>query len=194
MEFQNLKSLVKKNRSYRRFKQDYAVMRDELLDLIDLARLTPSAANRQPLRYILSCDEETNALIFPHLAWAAYLKGWNGPAEGERPSAYIIILNDTALGMEVDCDHGIAAQTILLGAAAKGLGGCMIAAIQKEALRQALAIPERYRILLVIAIGKPSETVVIETVGPDGDIRYWRDEDGVHHVPKRSLDEIVLDL
>jgi nitroreductase len=165
---------------------------EDLRGLVDLARLSASAANRQPLKYILSNDVTVNGAIFEHLGWAAYLKDWPGPAEGERPSAYIIILGDTDIARDFWCDHGIAAQSILLGAVEKGLGGCMIGAINKKSLAEALHISGRYEILLVIAIGKPKEEVRIERVGPDGDIRYWRDENGVHHVPKRSLEEIIL--
>ncbi len=190
----DFKDIVAKNRSYRRFYQDHEIDGETLRGLAELARLTPSAANRQPLRYILSGRPEKNALIFRHLAWAAYLADWAGPAEGERPSAYIIILNDTTISKTVDCDHGIVAQTILLGAVSLGLGGCMIGAIKKEGLRAALKIPEKYEILLVIALGRPKETVAIETIGPEGDIRYWRDGAEAHHVPKRSLDELILDL
>jgi len=188
-----LKDLILKNRSYRRFYQEVAIEHETLRELVDLARLSASGANRQPLKYILSCDPEKNALIFPNLAWAAYLKDWPGPSEGERPSAYIIILGDTKISQQFFCDHGIAAQSILLGATDKGWGGCIIASIQKDGLRQALKIPPRYEIMLVIALGKPKEKVVIESVGTDGDIKYWRDSDAGHHVPKRSLDEIIVE-
>jgi len=187
-----LRDLILKNRSYRRFHEDVAIERETLRELVDLARLSASGSNLQPLKYILSCDPERNALIFPHLAWAGYLKEWRGPSEGERPSAYIIILGDTEIRSSVGCDHGIAAQSILLGATERGLGGCMIGSVQREKLRKALEIPLCYEILLVLALGKPKETVVLETVGPEGDIRYWRDEEGLHHVPKRSLDQIIL--
>ena len=187
-----IKDLITKNRSCRRFVQGLPVERRTLTELIDLARLSPSAANLQPLKYILSCDPERNAMIFPHLAWAGYLKDWPGPPEGQRPAAYIIILRDNHLTKSVDCDHGIAAQSILLGAAEKGLGGCIIASINKQHLRDALHIPSRCEILLVLALGKPAEKVVIEKVGPDGDIKYWRDSNGIHHVPKRPLDEIII--
>ncbi len=187
-----IKELVLRNRSYRRFHQETAIKMETLRELVDLARLSASAANLQPLKYILSCEPERNALIFPHLAWAAYLKDWPGPAEGERPSAYIVILGDTDISRSFGCDHGIAAQTILLGATEKRLGGCIIASIQKEGLRQALVIPSRYEILLVLALGKPKEKVVIEMARADGDIKYWRDSQGVHHVPKRALDDIIV--
>jgi nitroreductase len=186
-----IRDLVIKNRSYRRFYEDVPVSLETLRELVDLARLSGSGANRQPLKYILSCDPQTNALIYPNLGWAAYLKDWPGPEEGERPAAYIIILVAKTIGAP-GCDHGIAAQSMLLGATEKGLGGCMIATIRKPELIQLFAIPEQYEILLVLALGKPKETVVLEPVGPDGDIKYWRDEHRVHHVPKRSLDEIVL--
>jgi len=187
-----LEDLIRKNRSYRRFYQEVSIELETLRELVNLARLSASSANKQPLKYILSCDPQRNALIFPHLAWAGYLKDWPGPSEGERPSAYIIILGDTEISRSFDCDHGIAAQSILLGATEKGLGGCIIGSINRKGLREALNIPSRYEILLVLALGKPKERVVIETVGPDGDIKYWRDENGVHHVPKRPLDEIII--
>ena len=187
-----LKELVHKNRSYRRFSQDVQIELDTLRSLVALARQSASGSNRQPLKYILSCDSQTNALIFPNTAWAGFLKDWPGPAEGERPSAYIIILGDTEISKSVGCDHGIAAQSIMLGATEKGLGGCMIGSIKKGALREALEIPEQYEILLVLALGKPAETVVLEDVGSDGSIKYYRDDEDVHHVPKRALDELVL--
>ena len=188
----NISELVKKNRSYRRFQQEVPIEPGTLKQLVDLARLSASGANYQPLKYMLSCEPEKNALIFPQLGWAAYLKDWPGPSEGERPSGYIIILGDRNIRESFGVDHGIAAQSILLGATERGLGGCIIASIRKDDLRKALGISDQYEILLVIALGKPKEKVVIEAVGSDGDIKYWRDEDGTHHVPKRSLDEIII--
>ena len=161
-------------------------------DLVDLARLSASAGNKQPLKYMLSCDPGKNSLIFPTLAWAGYLSDWPGPPEGERPSAYIIVLRDTEIGDPFGCDHGIAAQSILLGATEKGLGGCIIASVKRDNLRKALEIPSRYDIIFVIALGKPAERVVIETVDSSGNIKYWRDSEGVHHVPKRPLEEIII--
>ncbi|MGD9109471.1 MAG: nitroreductase family protein [Phycisphaerales bacterium] len=185
-----LKDLIQQNRSYRRFDQQFKIDLQTLRELVDLARLSASGANLQLLKFILSCDEKTNAIIVEHLAWAGYLKDWPGPDEGERPSAYVIILGDTGISKSFGCDHGIAAQSILLGAAERGLGGCMIGTVKKE-LAEKLSIPQQYQILLVIALGKPKEQVVIET-SKDGDIKYWRDSGGVHHVPKRPLDEIII--
>jgi nitroreductase len=187
-----LSELVERNRSYRRFYQESAVELEALRELVNLARLSASGANRQPLKYWLSADPERNALIFPHLAWAGYLEDWAGPEEGERPAAYVLVLGDLEISKAFGVDHGIAAQSILLGATEKGLGGCIIASVQREALREALGIDARYKILLVLALGKPKETVVIDAVGPDGDIKYWRDADAVHHVPKRGLEEIII--
>lgn len=187
-----IKDLVLANRSYRRFHQGVAIDREILRGLVDLARCTASGVNRQPLKYILSNEPDKNAKIFAELAWAQLLKGWGGPAEGERPSAYIIILGDKKISQSFGVDHGIAAQTILLGATERGLGGCMLGNIRRDALIKSLAIPERYEVLLVIALGKPAEKVVLETVGPDGNTAYWHDANGVHHVPKRALDEIII--
>ena len=184
--------LVQANRSCRRFYEDHTVDAKTLEALVDLARLSASGANLQPLKYILSCEPRINAEIFSCLGWAAYLKDWPGPEPGERPSAYIVILGDTTISKEVGVDPGIAGQSMLLGAREKGLAGCMLATINRKDLRKILNIEARYKILLVLAIGKPKEEIVIETVGPDGSIRYWRDAEGVHHVPKRSLQELIV--
>ncbi len=187
-----IRELVEKNRSYRRFHEDTPVEMVVLRELVDLARLSASAANLQPLRFIISCTPKKNNLIFPHLGWAGYLKDWPGPESGRRPSAYIVVLGDTTVTKAFGCDHGIASQSILLGAAERGLGGCMIASIKRNRLRDALDIHKKYEILLVIALGKPLEKVKIEEAGPDDTIEYWRDEEGVHHVPKRRLDDVIL--
>lgn len=188
----SLRNLILRNRSYRRFDQSYSISRDTLLELVELARATASAANRQPLKYILSCDPQSNARIFPHLAWAGYLKDWPGPAEGERPSAYIGIAVDHSIAKEWWCDDGIAAQTMLLGAVERGLGGCMIGAFQRQQLSAEFQLPDHLYLRLMLALGRPAETVVLEILPPGGDIRYWRDAAGVHHVPKRTLEELVF--
>ncbi len=186
--------LVRKNRSCRRFVESIPVDRSTLESLVDLGRLSASGANHQPLVYFLSYTNERNAKVFPWLGWAAYLKGWPGPAEGERPAAYIVILGDTQITRNFGVDHGIAAQSILLGAVEKGLAGCMVGSVNRKSLATALDIPDRYEILLVIALGVPGETVVIDDVPPDGVTRYWRDESGVHHVPKRKFVDIIVDF
>lgn len=186
-----IEDLVLKNRSYRRFHEDVSIERSTLVKLVDLARLSGTAGNKQPLKFCLSCDRETNERIFPHLAWAGYLTDWPGPSPGERPAGYIVILGDTSISEGFGCDHGIASQSILLGAVERGLGGCMIGAIHHENLRKALEIPEDLNILLVLALGKPKEEVVMDEI-QEGNVRYWRDEKAVHHVPKRPLKEIII--
>jgi nitroreductase len=186
-----IEELIKHNRSCRRFHQNHEIDTETLKDLVNLARLSGSAANLQPLKYILSCSAEKNERIFSCLAWAAYLKDWPGPNASERPSAYIIILGDTTISKDFGCDHGIASQSILLGAREKGLAGCMIGMIKRTKLRNTLKIHEHFEILLVLAIGKPKEEVMIETV-VDDNIKYWRDNDRVHHVPKRKLEDIII--
>lgn len=187
-----LVDLVKRNRSYRRFYEEHEIGRETLLQLIDLARLSASGANKQTLRYYLSNDRETNGKIFPELGWAAYLKDWSGPEVGERPSAYIVIVQDEQQKVMGGPAYGIAAQSILLGAVELGLGGCMIANLQRAGLRAALHIPEGLEIVLVIALGKPKECVVIDEIEADGDIKYWRDENQIHHVPKLKLQDIIM--
>lgn len=187
----SIKSLILRNRSYRRFDESHQITRETLLEMIDAARLSGSARNAQPLKYFLSNDKETNDKIFPNTAWAGALKDWPGPAPGERPAAYIIQMHDTSIASNHYCDDGIAAQSILLTAVEMGLGGCIIASIKKEAVSEALQLPDHLKVIQAIALGKPAEQVVIEDM-KDGEINYWRDENDVHHVPKRSLEELVI--
>ncbi|MCK4746407.1 MAG: nitroreductase family protein [Bacteroidales bacterium] len=186
-----LKDLILKNRSYRRFDQSVPVPMELLRDMVEAARLSGSARNMQPLKYMLFNDAADCAKIFPALAWAGYLKDWAGPSEGERPSAYIVQLGDLELTDDWWCDDGIAAQSMLLTAVEQGFGGCIIGSVQREKLRSILNIHERYKIIQVLALGKPAEKVVIHKMA-GGDIKYWRDEEGVHHVPKRGLDELII--
>ena len=187
-----LEELIRKNRSYRRFDQHTPVGMETLRELVNLARLSASGSNLQPLKYILVSDPKACAQVFPHTRWAGYLKDWDGPSEGERPAAYIIVLGDTEIRKSFGCDHGIAAQSIMLGATERGLGGCILGALDHGGLRETLDIPQQHDILLALALGKPKETVVLEDLGPSGSIKYYRDAEGVHHVPKRSLEEIIL--
>lgn len=187
-----IKDLVIKNRSYRRFFEDKEVSRETLCELVDIARLCPSGRNIQGLRYMIFNKKEENMKVFENLFWAGYLKEWNGPCEGERPSGYIVMLKDNSLGAVSPVDEGIAAQSILLGAVEKGLGGCIIANINRKNLKEYLNLDEKYDIELVIALGYPKEEVVIDELNDDGDIKYWRDENKVHHVPKRKLEDILI--
>lgn len=187
--------LLKKNRSFRRFDESFEIKYEDLRDLVTLARLTPSSVNRQPLRFVLVNDREMNAAVFENLAWAGLLKEWQGPTEGERPSAYVIILTDTTVAKNMKTDVGIVAQTMMLGAAEKGLGGCMIGSVNRENVARILDIDtERYTIDLVLALGKPAETVKIVDIPENGCTNYYRDENDVHCVPKRSVDDLIIDI
>lgn len=187
----NFRELVTKSRSYRRFYEDRPIPREILIEMADCARLIPSAQNLQPLRYLI-VDGAEKETLFSHLKWAGYLTEWEGPGKGERPSAYIIILNDTDISKVVKWDHGIAAQTILLCAASHGMGGCIIGSVNRDALSADLSIPARYSIELVIALGFPKENVVIEEISSGDDIKYYRDSNANHHVPKRKLDDVLF--
>ncbi len=183
--------IVKKNRSYRRFYEEKQIPQLTLLKLVDIARLIPSAQNLQPLKYYIAEYEERNK-VFPYLKWAGYLTDWDGPVDGERPSAYIIILSDKKISSNVRWDHGIAAQTILLGATSKELGGCIIGSINKESLASLLNIPDDYMIELVVALGYPKENVILKEIENGDDIKYYRDDEGNHYVPKRKLVDIII--
>lgn len=185
----NFRELVLKNRSTRAFDPERRISREELEQLVDLARLTPSAVNLQPLKYLLSWQEETNALILAHTAWAGLLKDISLPPEGKGPTGYIVICIDTQIAKNAATDVGIAAQTILLGAAEKGLSGCMIGAIDPK-LHDLLGLKEQYRISLIVALGRGAEDIrLVETRG--NDTAYYREGDA-HYVPKRPLEEILV--
>jgi len=194
MDAKEFESLVIQNRSFRRFHQDQRIPHQTLLDLVDLARRTPSAGNRQPLKYAILHSPVDCARLFPHLRWAGALKGWGGPAEGERPAAYILVFCDTRILKEPGCDQGIAAQTLLLGAAARGLGGCMLGAIDRARIRAEFNVAEDLELPLVVALGVPAEKCVLEDAPVGGDVTYYRDVQSVHHVPKRPLAEVLVEL
>jgi nitroreductase len=184
--------IILKNRSYRKFIEKQPISENVLKELVNYARLSASSGNIQGLKFYISSEPEKNKLIFSTLRWAYYLKEWDGPDEGERPSAYIIILGDTEIHQTIEVDVGIAAQSMLMGAVSMGYGGCMIGSIDRVTLRKRLAIPNRFEIPLVLALGKPDETIVLEKMEEGGDITYWRDEFRVHHVPKRNLHELII--
>lgn len=186
-----IENLVKKNRSYRRFYEEKEITKESILELLELARFTPSAANKQSTRYMISCTPEQNEKVFSNLFWAGYLKEWAGPEKGERPSAYILVL--APVNENLAHDEGIKSQTILLGAAEKGLGGCIFGSIDRPQLMEDMHVPTEYKISLVIALGYPKEEVVIEDIDAKEDIKYYRDENAVHHVPKIQLKDLVLE-
>ena len=184
--------LMKRTRSYRRFKQEPAPTMEHLKALIDIARLTPATANRQPLKYVLVQDKEMLPQVFSCLTWAGYLTDWQGPGPGEQPTAYIIMLSDPHLSSNPGIDLGLAAQSIVLGAQEQGFGACILAAIDRVQLRDILEVPDHLEVEVVIALGTPGEEVRLTAVGSYGDIRYWRDEEDIHYVPKRSRDALII--
>ena len=188
----NVRELILKNRSYRRFHQNEPVSMETLRELVDYARIAQSPWNQQAVKFLLCNKPEKNAQLFEHLHWAAKMPDWPGPAEGERPAAYIVVVGDTELGKLFNYDHVIAGTAILLAAVERDLGGCLLGAFSKKNVASTLDIVDRYDPLLVIALGRPAETVVLDPVGPDGDTTYWSDKDGIHHVPKRALEDLLL--
>ncbi|MBE6469309.1 MAG: nitroreductase family protein [Coriobacteriaceae bacterium] len=186
-------ALVRNARSRRRFNEGAAVPREALTSLVDIARQVPSGANRQPLRYRLVTDAAERDDVFAQLKWAGALPEWDGPEPGERPRAYIVIC-DAGHGATTQVDEGIAAQTLLLAATSAGLGGCMLHAFNKAEVARALDLPDGLRPLMVFAVGVPVEEVRLEplSASPDGGTDYWRDEDAVHHVPKRALEDVLI--
>ncbi|NLF51379.1 MAG: nitroreductase family protein [Leptolinea sp.] len=187
-----IKELVTRNRSYRRFDQSARIAPETLRELCDLMRLSPSGRNAQPLKYMIVSTEDMCARVFTTLAWAGYLKDWDGPEEGERPAAYVVVLGDTAIASNFGIDAGLSIQSLLLGAAEKSLGGCIIQSVKRDELAKVLDVSAGLEILYVIALGKPVEKVVIEQLPADGDFKYWRDEQHVHHVPKRALKDLII--
>lgn len=188
----NFTELAFSNRSFRRFDQSAPMGMAVLEELVELSRYTASAMNKQPLRHILVSDPGKCAEVFEGLAWAGYLKEWSGPAEGERPTGYVVICHEGEPGPWSKVDLGIVAQTMLLGAVEKGFGGCMLGALKKDVLTKALDVPENLEILMVLAMGRPAETVVVEDLDEGGDFKYWREDDDTHHVPKRTVDELIV--
>lgn len=190
-----LKELVKKNRSYRTFDPETDISRERLLEYIDTARLTPSAVNRQPLYYI-PVTRNTAQRILPYTNWAKALD-IKLPPDGKGPCAFIILCTDkvrTPNPAPAMRDIGIAAQTILLSAVEDGYGGCMIGSFDVTKLKGELSLGEDIDPQLLVALGKPAETVVLEDMEKDASTSYYRDENGVHHVPKRKLSDIVIDV
>ncbi len=187
--------LVKKNRSYRGYNENRNVTKEELLELVDCARLCPSTANAQPLRYYLAWEEEETRRIQAHTNWAKALPKLKLPHKGMCPTAFIIILQDTAVDENLSKyqkDVGITAQTMLLAATEKGLGGCMIGSFGAGSLKTELNLPDNLAPLLVVAVGEPAETVELVEIGQGESTNYYRDEKDVHYVPKRRLEDIVV--
>ncbi|HOO26252.1 MAG TPA: nitroreductase family protein [Clostridiales bacterium] len=189
-----LLDLLKKTRSYRNFDPKQEVKKDDLLEIINHCRFAPSAVNRQPVRFAYAYKKEDCERIFPNLAWAGMIKVNKPPYPGNEPTAYILLCYDTELSKDSpEVDMGIYAQTLVLSAAEKGLGACILGSINKPALSDIFGLPENWVPRLIVALGGPNEEIVL-TDAVDGDTRYYRDEKGTHYVPKRPLEEIAREI
>lgn len=184
----DIKTLVGKARSIRRFDENRRLSESDLLRLVDAARLAPCGANRQLIRYRLVYDRSECALIFPAIAWAAALKDWAGPAEGERPAAYIVMTAPA----EYEVNVGIAGGILQLAAAETGIGACMLGNIRRDIIHEVLKLPGRQEIRLIMALGYPAETVLLEEASSGACLDYYRTADGIHHVPKLRLDDVLV--
>ena len=188
------KDLVRKNRSTRSFVGDYEISREVLLELIDTARITPSAMNKQPLLYVPVVKEYADKVL-NNVKFAASL-GIKLPPDGCEPSAYVLVCvkkDSPALSAYTDFDVGIVCQTILLAATEKGLSGCIIGSHNTPNIIKELGLDEDIDIRLCIALGKSAENVILEDT-VDGGLRYYRDADNNHHVPKRKLSDVVIEI
>ena len=193
-KFKFLEELLKSDRSYRRFDGNHRIERETLLKLVALTRYCASGRNLQPLKYYIANENDICDKIFPLLKWAGYMTDWDGPEKGERPTAYLIQCLDTSITKNYLCDDGIQLQAITLGAVAEDLGCCIIKSFNLVKLKEILGLGDSFEPLYVIAIGKPVEKVVLEDLNPGdvNDIKYYRTPDGIHHVPKRTLDDLVI--
>ena len=191
-----LRDLVLANRSYRTFDESDPVTREMLLEWVDNARLVPSAVNAQPLKYRLVDTKEGVEKVMPHTAWAGALKDITLPPEGKHPTAFVVICHDTTVRenpASSEKDVGIAAMTLLLSATEAGYGGCMIGAFNKDRVGEVLRIPEKYVPVLLVALGKPDELVFLTEPKDKDNVIYYRDDHNLHFVPKRKLDDILID-
>jgi len=188
------KDLVLKNRSYRGYDNSVKQSREFLMELIDHARLMPAARNAQPLKYFIAYDDEVVKKIQEHTRWAGSLSDLDLPFKGEEPSSFIVILHDTDIIPTVaqfQHDVGIAAATITLAATEAGLGCCMIGAYSAKGVKEAIKTPQNLVPVLVIALGEPIEKIVLTETNTQ-EVTYYRDEDNTHYVPKRKLEDIVV--
>ncbi|MFX0140088.1 MAG: nitroreductase family protein [Candidatus Hodarchaeota archaeon] len=189
----NLEDIIYKRRTIRRFKPE-PISLDILKKLVDLARVAPMARNIQALEFIIIHNAEIRKKLFPLVNWAGSLpEDQRTPEKGREPTAYIIVLvNKKIKSSYVDFDVGAAAENILLGAVHFGLSSCWMGSINREKIRRLFEIPEHYSIKHVISLGYPDEDSVMEPYKDS--FKYWKDDDGRMHVPKRALEDIIFKI
>ena len=192
---QDIRRLIHDTRSTRRYHAEKPVPMSALRDLINNARLMACARNAQTFRYLPIADKDHCDAIFPHLHWAGYLKDWDGPEPDERPSAYILLLNDDETAPADLVSAGLATAAITITATAWQLSTCIIGACDKKDILASL-LPDRPQLSLVhvIAIGYGAETINIEPMVNKNDVKYWRSADGTHPVPKKELDDVIIKI
>lgn len=198
MNYELLIELLKRDRSCRRFDESLPVSAETIEKILDAVRFTPSGRNIQAVAYRVVTDAAEREALFALLAWAGYLPDWAGPAEGERPTAYLVQCIDTEVSPNVMCDDGLQLEALTLAATSLGLGCCIIKSFNPQKTADLLRLGDRYKPIHVVALGVPVENIVIDEL-PVGsksqdssNIRYWREADGTHHVPKRPLADIVI--
>jgi nitroreductase len=185
----NVYDLAVARRTIRRFKPA-PVPRDLLERLVNAARLAPSAANVQPLEFVIVDEAGIKAEVFPALKWAAYIAPAGDPGPGEEPAAYVVTLVNSKLREKMfEYDVGAAMENMILAALAEGLGSCWLLSIDRDKLRAVLGVPGEYRIDSVLALGYPAEEPAAEVMGDS--CKYWKDAGGRLHVPKRALATVL---
>lgn len=189
--------IVKNNRSYRGFDENYTFTKEQLLRYVNLTRFSASSVNAQPLKYIISYEKPQTEVILKMTKWARALPNLKLPRDGMHPTAFIIILQDKDIAPNLaryQKDIGIVAQTITLAAAEEGLGGCMIGNFEPDEVKTTLGLNDSLEPMLIIALGKPNEKIIIEEIDHTDSIKYYRDENDVHYVPKRKLQDIIVEI
>jgi nitroreductase len=196
----NVYEAIEKRRSVRKFLQKpipYSVLRK----LINAARLAPSGGNFQAWEFIVVDDKELCAKIFPMTSWAIYFGKEGAPEEGERPVSYVVFLNNKSLNKNLPpsvwiADISAAIENLILAAVEEGIGTCWLGSMQLNKIQRAnlvnlLSVPDTHSLEFMVALGYPVETHQVEDIEKDGSIKYYRDEQGIHHVPKRKLEHIL---
>ncbi len=189
----DLKQIIKANRSYRKFIHNEKIDEGIIMEWIDNARYVASSKNRQPVRFIIITESMEVQQICDHMQWARHLKNWQGPTKEQKPAALLVVCTDENINKNAQTDVGIITQTILLQAVNDGYGGCLLRSIDRKLIRNKFNLPENIAIDMVVALGKPDQSITLEEMDVNSDnTDYWEDENGVHHVPKRALVDFVL--
>ena len=190
-----IKDIVLNSRSYRSFDESRKITKEELFELVNVARVCPSAMNRQPLKYRIVHSQSERETLLAQTKWAGLLKNIKLPPENKTPAGYIVVCCDTEICDNIDSarfDAGIVSQTIMLVANEMGLGGCILGAFDKKVVSDILGIDSKLVPIVILALGKPCEVVTVCEVNEEGSVAYYRDENNVHFVPKRSLEDVII--